>query len=214
MKSALMFWGGWEGHEPKTCVEKFAPVLEENGFQVEIADSLSVLEDGEHVHNMDLIVPCWSHGALTEVQEGHLCQAVNLGAGIAGWHGGMGDAFRESINFQYMVGRQFMAHQGGMVDYTVHITQPEDPIMEGLSDFTMHSEQYYMHVDPSNDVLATTTFGENPCPWIAGCEMPVAWKRRFNEGRVFYCSLGHVAADFEVPEAFEIMKRGMLWASR
>jgi type 1 glutamine amidotransferase len=78
----------------------------------------------------------------------------------------------------------------------------------------MHSEQYYMHVDPSNEVLATTTFSGEYCPWIEGTVMPVVWKRRWGEGRVFYSSLGHVAGDFEVYEAREIMQRGMLWATR
>ena len=78
----------------------------------------------------------------------------------------------------------------------------------------MHSEQYYMHVDPSNEVLATTTFSGDHVPWIEGNTVPVVWKRQWGEGRVFYCSLGHVAKDFDVPEAREIVERGMLWASR
>ena len=107
-----------------------------------------------------------------------------------------------------------MAHPGGIVDYGVNITKPDDPIVKGLSDFTMRSEQYYMQVDPSNEVLATTTFSGEHCPWIEGCVMPVVWKRMWGKGRVFYTSLGHVAADFQVPEVLEIVKRGMLWASR
>jgi len=80
----------------------------------------------------------------------------------------------------------------------------------------MRSEQYYMHVDPSNHVLATTTFtGEHGnADWIAGCVMPVAWKRTYGQGRVFYSSLGHVAKDLETPEALTIITRGMLWAAR
>jgi type 1 glutamine amidotransferase len=78
----------------------------------------------------------------------------------------------------------------------------------------MHSEQYYMHVDPSNQVLATTTFSDEFHDWIAGTVMPVVWTRRWGAGRVFYSSLGHVAADFDVPEAKEIVRRGLLWASR
>ncbi len=35
-----------------------------------------------------------------------------------------------------------------------------------------------MHVDPSNDVLATTTFDNQTIPWIAGTVMPVMSKRR------------------------------------
>ena len=113
-----------------------------------------------------------------------------------------------------MVGGQWVAHPGGIIDYTVNITNHDDPITAGLSDFHMHSEQYYMHVDPSNQVLATTTFDAKYNPWIAGTVMPVVWKRQWGAGRVFYSSLGHVAHDFDVPEAYTIMQRGMLWASR
>lgn len=134
--------------------------------------------------------------------------------GLAGWHGCMADSFRNNPEYQFMVGGQWVAHPGGIIDYTVTITQPSDPIVAGISDFRMHSEQYYMHVDPLNEVLATTTFSDAHVPWIAGCVMPVVWKKRWGNGRVFYSSLGHVSSDFEIPEALEIMKRGMLWASR
>ena len=78
----------------------------------------------------------------------------------------------------------------------------------------MHSEQYYMHVDPGNEVLATTTFSGEYHPWIEGTVMPVVWKRRYGDARVFYASVGHVAKDFDVPEARQIVQRGMLWAGR
>ena len=58
--------------------------------------------------------------------------------------------------------------------------------MQGITDFDYPSEQYYMHVDPANEVLATTTFSGEHAPWIEGVVMPVVWKRRYGEGRVFY----------------------------
>ena len=140
--------------------------------------------------------------------------AVASGVGIAGWQGGMADSFRQSVDYQFMVGGQWVAHPGNIIDYTVNITNHDDPITAGLDDFSMHSEQYYLHVDPSNEVLATTTFDGTYAPWIAGTVMPVVWKRRWGAGKVSYCSLGHVASDFGVPEAREIVRRGMLWASR
>jgi hypothetical protein len=126
----------------------------------------------------------------------------------------MGDSFRNSTNYQFMVGGQWVAHPGNVIDYRVNIVKHDDPIVAGLEDFNMHSEQYYMHVDPSNEVLATTTFSDQYHDGIAGNVMPVVWKKRWGAGRVFYSSLGHVASDFNVPEAREIFKRGMLWASR
>lgn len=213
-KKALFIWGGWDGHEPEQCVRVFAPILEKEGFSVDLTDSLDSLSDSTALSALSLIVPCWTMGTMLPEQEKGLLGAVRAGAGIAGWHGGLCDAFRNSTDYQFMTGGQFVAHPGGIIDYEVHITKLEDPIVAGLSDFRMHSEQYYMHVDPSNDVLATTMFQGIDAPWTAGCVMPVVWKRTYGEGRVFYSSLGHAATDFDVPECREIIRRGMLWASR
>jgi len=214
MKKALMVWGGWDGHEPKQCVDIFAPILEEKGFEVIISDTLDIYRDADLMGSLSLIVPVWTMGTIEGEQEAGLLNAVRSGVGIAGWHGGMGDSFRNNTEYQFMVGGQWVAHPGGIIDYKVNIVRPDDPIVQGLSDFAMRSEQYYMHVDPSNEVLATTTFSGEHAAWIEGCVMPVVWKRRYGEGRVFYSSLGHVASDFDVPEAREITVRGMLWASR
>jgi type 1 glutamine amidotransferase len=212
-KKALMVWGGWEGHEPKQCVDIFAPYLREQGYEVEVSASLDAYLDSAKMQALNLIVPVWTMGTITREQEAGLLQAVKNGVGIAGWHGGMGDSFRNNTEYQFMVGGQWVAHPGGVIDYDVNILDHHDPITAGLPDFHMHSEQYYMHVDPSNEVLATTTFGGEYAPWIKGTVMPVAWKRLWGAGRVFYTSLGHVAKDFSVTEARTIVERGMLWAS-
>ena len=213
-KKALMVWGGWMGHEPDQCVDIFAPYLESQGYDVTISDTLDTYLNKELMMSLDLIVPVWTMGTITNEQEQGLLEAVKSGIGIAGWHGGMGDSFRNNVNYQFMVGGQWVAHPGGVIDYEVNITKPDDPIVEGLEDFAMHSEQYYMHVDPSNEVLATTTFGGEHAYWIEGTVMPVVWKRTYGKARVFYTSLGHVAKDFEVPEARTIVERGLLWASK
>ncbi|MFC1541840.1 ThuA domain-containing protein [Candidatus Latescibacterota bacterium] len=213
-KSALIVWGGWEGHEPKQCVDIFVPLLKSEGFNVEITNSLDSYLDSAKMSAQNLIVQAVSISQITSQQERGLLNAVRGGVGLAGWHGGTGDSFRQNTQFQFMVGGQWVDHPGGVIDYEVNIIDHDDPITKGLSDFKMNSEQYYMHVDPINNVLATTTFGGKYAPWIDGVVMPVVWKKMYGQGKVFYCSLGHVAKDFEVPEAREIVKRGMLWASR
>ena len=213
-KSALIAWGGWQGHEPKKCVDIFAPWLESQGFQVEVSNSLDSYLDTDKMRAQNLIVQVFTMSEITGEQEKGLLSAVQSGVGIAGWHGGLADSFRKNTNYQFMVGGQWVAHPGGIIDYEVNIINHDDPITRGLSDFRMHSEQYYMHVDPINEVLATTTFSGEHAFWIEGVVMPVVWKKMYGKGRVFYSSLGHVAKDFEVFEALEIMKRGMLWAAR
>lgn len=212
-KKALIFYGGWDGHEPEQTSKRFAGVLEGHGYEVDRVPTLDVLEDAERMATYDLIVPLYTMSTITKEQEAGLLAAVKAGAGLGGWHGGMADAFRDNTEYQFACGGQWVAHPGGIIDYRVNIAK-DDPITEGLSDFDMHSEQYFMHVDPSNEVLVTTTFTGEHAPWIAGTVMPVAWKRMYGEGKVFYCSLGHVDADFEVPEAQTIVERGLLWATR
>ncbi|HEY9075854.1 MAG TPA: ThuA domain-containing protein [Anaerolineaceae bacterium] len=214
MKKALFVWGGWEGHEPKQCVDIFAPLVAAQDYAVEISDTLDSYLDVEKLKTFDLIVQMWTMGSITREQLAGLQEAVKNGSGFGGWHGGSGDSFRQSTDYQFMVGGQWVAHPGGVIDYRVNIINHTDPITAGLQDFDMHSEQYYMHVDPSNQVLATTTFTGAIVPWIDGVVMPVAWKRTWGAGKVFYASVGHVAKDFDVPEAREIVRRGLLWASR
>ncbi|MCP4726040.1 MAG: ThuA domain-containing protein [bacterium] len=211
-KSALIVWGGWEGHEPKQCVDIFVPWLESQDFDVEVSNTLDTYLDEEKMRSQDLIVQAVTMSSITSEQQKGLLDAVRSGVGIAGWHGGLGDSFRQNTEYQFMVGGQWVAHPGGIIDYEVNVIDHNDPITKGIDDFKMHSEQYYLHVDPANEVLATTTFSGDHAEWIDGAVVPVAWKKMYGKGRVFYSSLGHVAKDFEVPEALEIMQRGMLWA--
>ncbi|MGM0665890.1 MAG: ThuA domain-containing protein [Bacteroidota bacterium] len=212
-KKVLFVWGGWEGHEPEKCRDIFVPWLRESGAEVIVSDSLDSYLDKQMMDSRDLIIQVWTMGSITGEQAGGLLNAVKNGAGLAGWHGGLGDSFRDNTEYQFMVGGQWVAHPGGVIDYEVHITDRDDPLTMGLDDFRMHSEQYYMHVDPNVKVLATTTFDNRHAYWIDGTVIPVAWKKYYGEGRVFYSSLGHVAADFDVPEALELMQRGIRWAS-
>lgn len=215
MKSALFVWGGWEGHEPKQCVDIVVPAVEAEGFQVEVSNTLDALLDADKMHSLDLVSICWTMGEITSEQEKGLLDAVAGGVGMAGWHGGMCDAFRTATEYQWMTGGNWVAHPGGIREYEVNIIDHDDPITAGIGDFKMNSEQYYLHVDPSNEVLATTTLDGTDAPWTAGCVMPVVWKRPWGDGKVFYSSLGHAAKDFIlVPECLEIVKRGILWAAR
>ncbi len=208
MKRALFVWGGWDGHTPRESAELFAGRLRGHGWQVELADRLEVFADLA-LRGLDLIVPVWTMGQLTGEQERGLCDAVAAGAGIAGWHGTMGDAFRTNTQYQFMTGGQFVAHPGDIQPaYTVCIIDREHPVTRGLEDFAIpNSEQYYMHVDPSNHVLATTTFA-------GGVVMPAVWTRTWGRGRVAYASFGHTARDFDVPAARAIVERCLLWAGR
>ncbi len=213
MKHALIFRGGWNGHEPVETSELVAEQLRKHGMEVEISDSQEVLLQNALEQKYNVIVPVWTMGTLLPEAGKALREAVLHGVGLGGWHGGMCDAFRNDTDYQFMTGGQWVAHPGNAIDYRVQITA-KDPIVDGIGDFDMHSEQYYMHVDPGNEVLAVTRFNGEICPWIDGTVMPVVWKRRYGKGKVFYSSLGHNAEDFKrVPQILEIAVRGILWAA-
>jgi type 1 glutamine amidotransferase len=218
MPSALIVQGGWPGHQPKEVSELFAKILREEGFTVEVADSLNAFADEAKMAALDLIVPHWTMDDITKEQVTPVLKAVAAGTGLAGCHGGMGDAFRKNTEWQFMTGGQFVAHPGNHLDYRIHIKDPDHEITRGLADFAVHSEQYYMHVDPAIRVLASTTFptvkGDGPHTANGFVEIPQVWTKHWGKGRVFYNALGHNAAVFDIPEARELMRRGFKWAAR
>jgi uncharacterized protein len=213
MKKALIVWGGWAGHEPEACAVVVREMLREESFEVDVETGTGCFADPD-LNRFDLIVPIYTMATILEEESKRLASTIETGTGLAGFHGGMGDSFRSDTHYQFVTGGQWVAHPGNIIDFTVNIVKSDDPIIEGINDFHYHSEQYYMHVDPSNEVLATTTFSGFYCSWIEGVTMPVVWKRRYGSGHVFYSSLGHVAREFQVPEMAAIFRRGMVWAAR
>lgn len=212
-KSALIVWGGWDGHTPEQSAGIVGAMLREHGFAVDIEPTTEAFAD-EGLSKYDLIVPAITMSRIEKEELTNLLAAVRNGTGLAGFHGLMCDSFRNEPDYQFMTGGQWVAHPGNIIDYTVNVKTGSDPIVEGISDFRYRSEQYYMHFDPSVEVLATTTFTGEYVEEIDGVVMPVVWKRRFGKGRVFYSSLGHVADEFQVPQMRTIFERGALWAAR
>ena len=216
MKKAWIVQGGWDGHEPKLTSKRFAGLLEKNGYEATIFDSLDCLGALEALMQVDLLVACWTMGEIKREYTVNVAKAVGAGMGLAGCHGGMCDAFRQDTEWQFITGGQWVSHPGGDgVEYMVNICKGSSPIVEGLEDFPVCSEHYYLHVDPAIEVLATTRFPSVTYYHISNkpVDMPVAWTKFWGNGRVFYTSLGHHDDVFDKsPTAQVLMERGMLWA--
>ncbi|MFO7637407.1 MAG: ThuA domain-containing protein [Clostridia bacterium] len=215
-KRALVVWGGWMGHEPDKVADIFKDILLEQGFETEVSDTLDSLDDFEKVNALHLLVPVWTMGEITGSQMENISRAVANGTGIAGCHGGMCDSFRSNTEWQFLTGGQWVSHPGGdQVEYMVNIRNSSSPITDGLKDFKVTSEQYYVHVDPCIEVLASTRFPT--VHWYHSSnrevDVPVVWTKRWGHGRVFYSSLGHVADVFRSEEPLRLMRRGFLWVS-
>ncbi len=217
-KKALIVRGGWEGHEPIEVSGVFSELLLAEGFEVEISDTLDSFRDEEKLLGLNLIVPIWTMGEISNEQLQPILKVVESGVGLAGCHGGMCDSFRNCVEWSFMTGSQWVAHPfNDGVNYEVNmVTSNSSPIIDGIKDFKVKSEQYFLHVDPSVNVLATTTFSVSEGAHSANgvITMPVVYTKKWGEGRVFYNSLGHHADIFDIPEAKELMRRGFIWASR
>ncbi|MCL1951493.1 MAG: ThuA domain-containing protein [Oscillospiraceae bacterium] len=216
-KTALIFWGGWDGHEPEKVAKRFRRILEGEGFSVRVVQGADKLPGYDELAALDLLVPVTTGCKMPGEVSKAIAKAVGAGTGIAGCHGGMCDAYREDTEWQFMTGGQWVSHPGGdKVEYTVNVARNSSPLTQGIEDFQVKSEQYYLHVDPSIEVLATTRF-----PLVSyyhasnkPIDMPVVWTKYWGVGRVFYNSLGHHDDVFDqAPAAQELMRRGFLWAA-
>jgi uncharacterized protein len=218
-RRALILWGGWEGHQPEAVATLFAEVLRKKGFDVNVSPSLDALLDADVTRDLSLVIPIHTASEITQAQLHALLTLVAAGVGIGGVHGGMCAAFRQATEYHFMTGGQWVAHPGDDgVSYSVRIVDRDHVITRGSPpEFSLTSEQYYMHVDPANHVLATTRF---PMPGADGphlrngtVDMPVIWTKYYGAGRVFYCSIGHQAQNVRQPEVLRLCTRGLLWAA-
>lgn len=216
MKS-LIVWGGWEGHEPDKVASAFKAMLEAEGISVEVSDTLQAFADIEALKELDLIVPIWTMGEIDKELVQNVSRAVGSGTGLGGCHGGMCDAFRDSVLWQFMTGANWVAHPGGDgIEYRVKIAKTGHKLVRGIEDFDVKSEQYYLHVDPAINVLATTRFPS--VEWYHSpngkVDMPVAWTKYWGHGRIYYNALGHHADVIDDGPAYEMLRRGLKWAAK
>jgi len=209
-KRALLLYGGWEGHQPE-LVAAFAATQLLQDFDVTRSRDLRSLS-AEALTGFDLLIPIWTFGDLTDSQVDALLAAVQDGMGIVAWHGAA-SSFLNSRSHKFLLGGQFVGHPGGSdVTYRVEFLG-NDPIVNGLEDVTVTSEQYYLLVDPAVKALAMTSIDGAEMEWVAGARMPIAWKRRWGRGRVFYCALGHTLSVLEIPSIIGMLRRAVSWAA-
>lgn len=227
-KLCLIVRGGWPGHDPVASTEEFVPALEGMGYSLDVEDTPEVYADARTMARYDLIVQCVTMGSATVDEVEGLRQAVASGVGLAGWHGGLIDSYRNATEYLQLVGAQFAAHPHAPEDrghtdrepyrdYTVHFTEAaaSHPITSGMMDFDVRTEQYWVLTDAHNRVLATSVMepGDGD-EWDEPLTMPVAWTRQWGKGRIFTTTLGHTLDVVQRPEVKTLIERGMKWAAR
>ena len=213
---ALVVYGGWDGHQPKESAEVLRGALVAEGLDVQLSHTLDSFND-RALRDVRLIVPHWTMGRIASEQLSAVLSAVESGrCGLAGIHGGMCDAFRDTPEWHFLTGGQWVAHPGNDgTRYTVNVSRVPHPITAGVSDFDVVSEQYYMHVDPAVRVLATTRFpvADGPHVTNGAVDMPVLWTKLYGRGRVFYSSIGHTPQAVAAEPHLTLLRRGFRWAA-
>lgn len=228
-RTALIVRGGWDGHQPVDTTDSVIPHLERHGFAVVVSDTTSSYADSELMAGVDLVVQCETMTTIERAEIAGLRAAVAAGTGLAGWHGGIADSYRNSADYLQLVGGQFVHHPGkepslrtgeqsdNYLPYAVEITPlgRTHPITAGLDDFALVTEQYWVLTDDYDDVLATTTLPARSFdPWHRPVTCPAIWTRRWGAGKVFVCTAGHRVEVLDDPNVRTVVERGMLWASR
>jgi type 1 glutamine amidotransferase len=228
-RHALVVRGGWSGHQPVETTELFIPFLMEHGFSVRVETSPQIYANPDYMPTVDLIVQTMTMSTIETNQFLGLRTAVEAGAGMAGWHGGIADSYRNTTQYLHMIGAQFAEHPGkhpdertgeqsdNYVPYTINITElgRQHPITQGIDDFALVTEQYWVLYDDYLDVLATTTQAVRPWdPWHRPVISPAIWTRRWGKGRIFVSTPGHRVEVLQDPNMRMIIERGLLWAAR
>ena len=212
-KNVLVVWGGWEGHKPSLFASHVEKWLISQNANYQINNSLNAYDNFKELIKYDLIIQSVTQGKISKNQEANLLKAVRYGVGIAGAHGGLADSFRNNTNYQFMIGGQFVKHPGGKVKFKINML--DDELTEGLDDFEIFTEQYYLHYDPNIEIIANTKFNGETFPWIEDVVMPVSWKKTYGKGKVFYISIGHDPDEFMMHEdGWKLLTRGFVWATR
>jgi uncharacterized protein len=228
-RQALVVRGGWEGHHPVESTDHFIPHLQENGFAVRVEDSPKVYADTAYMAGVDLVMQCMTMSTIEKDELAGLTGAVANGTGIAGWHGGIADSYRNAADYLQMIGGQFACHPpkkaeertGEQSDYFIPYrvemlpAAADHPITQGIGDFDLVTEQYWVLSDSYNDVLATTTVASHEWePWQRPITAPAIWTRQWGQGKVFVCTPGHDMDVVRDPNVTTIIERGLLWAAR
>ncbi|GAA3638794.1 ThuA domain-containing protein [Kineosporia mesophila] len=226
-KRALIVRGGWEGHQPVAATELFIPFLESSGYDVTIAEKPAVYADAGLMGTIDLVVQCVTMSSIEKDEVAGLRAAVAAGCGLAGWHGGIADSYRDSADYLQLIGGQFACHPGrhpdervgdatdNFIPYRVDVVRDDHPVTAGVPSFDLVTEQYWVLSDGLSDVLATTTLAAQPWnEWTRPVTGPAVWTRQWGSGRVFVATPGHDVDTLRVPSVRTLIERGLLWASR
>ena len=104
--------------------------------------------------------------------------------------------------------------------FTVNVSNPNHPGVEGISDFVTNDELYMgIEYKDGNDYFMTADAEDGTHPWrgepkhMPGGRFSLGWTRTYGDGRVFVTLLGHNGLSFETSEFQKMVLNGVKWAT-
>ena len=156
---------------------------------------------------------------MSGLQKMALLDFVRSGRGFLGVHSAT-DTFYTWPDYLDLIGGYFNGHPWHQA-VTIEVADAADPLVAFLggslqlndeiyqiSDFDYRGSRVLLRLDPSSVDLGKAGVHQRFYGW------PLAWKRFFGEGRVFYSSLGHEASVWQDPRYQRILTNAILWSTR
>lgn len=156
---------------------------------------------------------------MSSVQKAALLDFVRAGRGFLGVHSAT-DTFYAWPDYLDLIGGTFDGHPWHQV-VTIQVADSSDPTVAFLGnslqfndeiyqirDFDVHGSKVLLRLDPNSVDLEKDGVHRRPYGW------PLAWKRSFGKGRVFYSALGHEASVWQDPRYQRMITNAILWSMR
>jgi type 1 glutamine amidotransferase len=156
---------------------------------------------------------------ISGVQKTALLDFVRSGHGFLGVHSAT-DTFYTWPDYLDLVGGYFNGHPWHQA-VTVEVADPTDPLVAFLgnslqiedeiyqiSDFDHRGSHVLLRLDPGSVDIGKTGVHQRFYGW------PLAWRRSYGQGRVFYTALGHEASVWQDPRYQRILTNAIRWSMR
>jgi type 1 glutamine amidotransferase len=156
---------------------------------------------------------------LSEAQKRALLDFVRAGRGFLGVHSAT-NTFYNWPDYRDLVGGYFDGHPWHQT-VTVEVTDPGNPLVAFLGnslqvrdeiyqirDFDHQGSRVLLRLDPRSVDLGKAGVHRRSYGW------PLAWTRRYGEGRVFYSALGHEPSVWQDARYQRMLSNAILWSMR
>lgn len=187
---------GENNHDWRRSAPYLKQLLEKSGkFTVDLTETpREALEDRNRLNDYDLFFVDYNGPDWGEQARIHFASAVQNGTGVLIYHAA-DNSFPGWVEYEKIVGlawRDGTGH-GEFHEFTVHVTKPDHPIVQGVVDFQTMDELYHrlvhMHGVPF-EVLATA-YSERETGGT-GQDEPILLTLQYGKGRVVHHVLGHI----------------------